>query len=212
MANFINDADLLTWEPGLFIDMVLPAQQPLTIQDGQLADKTLMSATGGFDALAAGQVVVLGSGPGDSAAFAVASITSDTQLELASPPSQFETEAELTVSARTFEPQVTRAHERLCESLGLSTESETGGDDLLTDASVVGLGVARRLEALGALVEIFEAGWRLGGDNRHLADRAASYRKRYGAAMAAASVAVDTDGDGLADRMIQPCLSTLRRG
>lgn len=209
MANFIQDADLLSWEPGLFIDVVLPAQQPLNLTDGQLTGKTLTSATGGFSTLEAGQVVVIGSGSVRAAAFAIESITSDTQIELASPPGGSGSTTGLTLSVRTFQPQITRAHQRLCESLGLAMD--TGQPDLLTDASVVGLTVVSRLEALGALVEIFETGRRLGGENDYLTDRAAAYRQRHIAAMEAASVAVDTDGDGLADRMIQPGLAVLRR-
>ncbi|MFA7235869.1 MAG: hypothetical protein WC058_03305 [Phycisphaeraceae bacterium] len=203
MPNFSNDGDLLMLEPGLFVDLPLVGQTKLKVTDGELTGNVLSSVTGGFNGLTPGDVVVIRSSESDGAAWAANTITDDHTLSLAFEPTGLNATTVLTVIARTLAPQAAEIHDQLLRAVGIAPGAEDANSEL-TEASVLSIGLMKRLEALGTL----ELAYRGAG----LEAKAGEYRRRFAEAMRGARVLIDTDGDGLADVWRMPGVGRLVRG
>jgi len=182
-----------------FVDLAGVAQTTLQVADGQLGGTTLTSATGGFNTLAAGAVVVLRSGVTD-AVVAVASVPDDHTLELADVPTALPSATDLTVIARTFAAQAQQVHEQLLRAIGI--------DDANT---IVSTGLMQRLEVLGTLAMACRAAAGPFDAGDALAAKAAEYDSRFARALESARILIDTDGDGLADVWRLPAAARLVR-
>jgi len=99
-------------------------------------------------------------------------------------------------------------HGELMRAIGIDVDDP---DETLGEASVISLGVMRRLETLGTLGRAYAAAVALVGDNRAINEKAARYRLRFASALNAAQVLVDTDGDGHADVWRTPGVARLTR-
>lgn len=208
MANFSNDSNLLAYEPRLFIDVPLRGQELLRITDGLLVGSTLTSITGGLSALTLNHVATVSSSPADAASFAIASITDDNTLQLSGLHLGLSASESLTLSVRTFEPQVSLVHSEILASLGIDAH-----DPILplSDSAVVSTELIGRIESLGTLWRIFEAGQGVSDRAEAFKAKAEEYRKRYIGALASARVLIDTDGDGVADCWRSPAVGQLTR-
>ncbi|MBI1373912.1 MAG: hypothetical protein GC159_14410 [Phycisphaera sp.] len=203
MPNFITDADLLAYEPNVFNDLPFASQRTLQVTDAAVSGTTVTSATGGFDALSAGDVAIVA-----DVAHAVASITDDNTLELTAAPVALSATTGLTLTARTLAAQATLVHGELMRAVGIDADDP---DETLDESSIVSVGVMRRLEALGALSRAYAAAVALVGDNEAINAKAAAYRQRFAMALSGAQVLVDTDGDGRADVWRTPGVVRLTR-
>lgn len=208
MTAFITDRDLLAYEPHLFIDLPISGQQSVEVSDASVNGTTLTTATGGLASLAAGDVLVLTGDGLEPLTLALESVTDDSTGELANVPAELGGMSGLTVSARSFRPQVELTHAELMRRLSLDPDDPA---QLLDESSVVSVSLVKCLEALGTLKAVFEAGQRLGGDNEHVLAKAGHYARRYEAALRSAAVLIDTDGDGVADVIRHPAAAALRR-
>ncbi|MCC7145158.1 MAG: hypothetical protein IT443_01795 [Phycisphaeraceae bacterium] len=210
--NFCTDRDLLVFEPTVFGDVPLAGQERLRTNDGVVQGTTLESAAGDFAAagVAAGSVVLIGGEPCE-----VVERVDEHQLTITRPRARGAGElmapasgVSLEVVGRTFEPQITRAHQAMLLAMGMDAESlALEGDQsrvLSTEAMV-------ELEALASLELIYRAGVALTGDNAGLAKKAEEYRRRFGRSWEQAVVMIDRDGDGLADRARHLGVQRLRR-
>jgi hypothetical protein len=206
MPNFSTDADLLTCEPNVFVDLPLPSQQKLKVTDAALAGVTVTTATGGFAELAAGDVAVISSTEADAAAFAIASIDDDSTITLEHAPTHLSANTDLTLIVRTFEPQRQQVHEQLMRCVGIDPD----GDDL-DESAIVSMGLMRRLEVLGTLWRAYSAAHTLTGDNITVEAKAAQYARHFNRALAGAVVLIDTNGDGVADVQRTPGAGRLVR-
>jgi len=207
MMNFSCDADVLAYEPGVFVDVPLDGQTVLEVTDGEATGNVITSAAGGFEALVEGDVVVLRS-QNQSIARAVDSVTDDHTLSLTLAPFGLPGLTGLTVIARTFEPQRDRVHEQLMGSIGLSADDTSHG---LDELDIVSQGLMRRLETLGTLWRVYEAasGGPGGKVMQHQAER---YRRMFHEAVEGARVLIDTDGDGRANLWRTPAAGRWVRG
>ncbi len=208
MAHFINDAELLAYEPNAFIDLPYTSQQLFRTEDATIDQQTVTSAVGGFDGLAAQQVAVIGCETVPHSAHAIAAIDSDTQLTLVTAPVGLAQTTNLTLSVRSFGPQIGLVHAELMRALGLDPDNP---DNTLNESAVISQGTVMRLEALGALWLAYNAAASLAGDNRTVREKAEHYRLRYRAAMHSVTVLIDTDGDGRADLCRRPGTVEFRR-
>jgi len=207
--NFSVDADLLAYEPALFVDVPLDGQTVLRVDDGEATGTVLTSATGGFDELAPGDVVVLRVNEAEQITRAVQSVTDDNTLALTVEPIGLSAGTALTVLARTFEPQRALIHEQLMQAIGLSPDDPSHD---LNEADVVSVGLMRRLETLGTLWRVYEAAMSgRGGGNGEMAAYASQYRQMFSDALAGARVLIDTDGDGRANLWRVPAVAKLVR-
>ena len=206
--NFSTDADLLVWEPRLFLDVPLEGQERLRVSDGEAVGNVITSVTGGFSALSPADVVVLRSSPADALCRAVASVADDHAVALAIEPYGLAATTGLTVSARTFGPQRSAVHEQLMEAIGLGSEDPSHG---LDESAVVSVGLMRRLEVLGTLWRAYDAARSGGGSDEALAAHAGRYRTLFAEALGSARVLIDSDGDGRADLWRLPAAARLMR-
>jgi len=207
--NFSVDADLLAYEPTLFVDVPLDGQTVLQVGDGEATGNVLTSATGGFDALWPGSVVVLRTGLADAIARAVDAVSDDHTLSVTVEPMGLAATTGLTVIARTFEPQRTIVHEQLMEAIGLSPADPTHD---LDETDVVSVGLMRRLETLGTAWRAYEAAMSGTGGNEAMRRQADRYRRMFDEAMSGARVLIDTDGDGRANVWRTPATGRWVRG
>ncbi len=206
MPNFSTDADLLSCEPGVFVDLVLPNQQKRRVTDAAVDALTVTSAAGGFSNLNAGDVAVIGSGEVDAAAFAIGAIDDDHTLTLETAPSHLAATSGLTLMVRTFGPQRDFIHAQLMRCVGIDPD----GDEL-DESAVVSTGLMRRLEVLGTLWRAYRAAHALVGDNSAVEAKAAQYEHHFNRALTGAVVGIDTNGDGVADVQRTPGAGRLVR-
>lgn len=206
---FSTDADLLAYEPDVFIDLPFAAQRTLRIADGVIVGAQLTSGAGGFDALSPDDVVVLNAGSSDAVALPIESVESDTQLTLTFAPVGLPATSGLTVEARTLRPQAAVVYEELLRAVGVDPDDPAatiGGDD------IVSVELMRRLEVLGTLAVAYAAAIAPCGDNEAVERKATDYRKRFERAIRGARILIDTDGDGEADVWRSPGVGQLVRG
>lgn len=208
MANFATDKNLLAYEPRVFIDVPLVGQEVLRVTDGVIAGLSLTSATGGFSNLTDSHIVTISSSAADPGSSAIASVEDDNTLTLACRLPSLAASSGLTVSVRTFEPQITQVHAEILTALGIDANDPTLP---LTDAAIVSTALVERIESLGALWRAYEAGVGVSSSSDALASKAEEYRKRYIAAMSSARVLIDIDGDGKADCWRSPAVGHLVR-
>jgi len=208
MTRFATDADLLAIDPGVFIDLPLTGQEKLRIIDGALTDTALSSATGGFDALAAGDVAVIRSNASDVTAVAIASVEGPQTLTLASRPIGLAATTGLTVVVRTFAPQAEATAAELLAAVGVDPADP---DQPLDATAIVSTALMRRLEALGTLSRAYEAALRVGGGEESLREKGERYERRYRAGLRSARVLIDADGDGEAEVWRTPGVLGWRR-
>ena len=190
--TFTTDRDLLALEPAVFRDVPFVSQQRLHVTDATLAGVTLTSAAADFAAaqVNTGSVVLVNGTPLEVLARSDAhtltvSLPRTSLGDDATPPGDG---TGLDLVARTFAPQAALVHDALLALLGV--------DD---DGAIVSLSVMARLEALGTLERVFASALAITGDQVALAQKAADYRHRFGAACRAAVVLLDLDRDGVAD-------------
>lgn len=206
---FSTDADLLAYEPDVFMDLPFAAQRTLRITDGAIAGAQITSASGGFEVLSPDDVIVLNAGSPGAVALPIESIDSDTQLTLVSAPVGLIASSGLAVEARTLRPQAAVVYEELLRAVGVDPDDPAatiGSDD------IVSIELMRRLEVLGTLAGAYAAAIAPCGDNEAVEHKAMDYRKRFERAIRGARILIDTDGDGEADLWRSPGVGRLVRG
>ncbi|MEX2672511.1 MAG: hypothetical protein WD294_10415 [Phycisphaeraceae bacterium] len=211
MVRFSNDADLLAYEPNVFVDLPLAAQRRLRAEDVVVSGTSVAVAAGGLSSLAQGDVVVLGREPGQWTAYAIDQIVDDQALTLGTAAIGFEFEDgdPVAMEVRTFSPQAELVHEELLRAVGIDVEDVAAGLD--ADA-VLSVSVMRRLEVLGTLSSAYAAGVGIAGEQALIEAKAARYHKAFSGAMRSARVLIDTDGDGRADVWRTPGVARIVRG
>ena len=199
--NFSTDRDLLALEPTLFNDVVFPSQTRLEVSDGVVSGTTLTSAAANFAnaQIDAGDVVLIATVPCEVIARVNATTLTVSRLrtqlsDAAIPPA---TGTSLAVIHRTFEPQARAAHDELLRSLGIDPQ----GESAMTEDAIVSLSLMRDLELLATLIRIYEAGAVQADETNRESFRAKviDHRQALRAACRRGVIALDLDGDGVAD-------------
>jgi hypothetical protein len=208
MGNFSTDADLLGYEPNVFAELPFASQRKLKVTDAALSGVNITSATGGFSMLAAKQVAVLEASAAESQSHAIASITGNTALMLATRPVGLSVSTGITLSVRTLCPQATLVHEELLRAMGIDPDDP---DAEVNESAIVSVELMRRLEALGTLSRAYTAAVALVGDNSGVHAKATEYTARFRRALAGAQVLIDLDGDGRPDAWRTPGTAQLLR-
>ncbi len=201
--NFSTDRDLLAIEPAVFEDVPFAAQRRVSVADGSVIGTTLTSAAADFVSaqVDVGAVVLVGGVPHEVLA------RTDVNTLAISLPRTHTTDpgipggdgVGLNVVVQTFSPQAGLVHDGLLRLIGLAPDDPDPG---LTQSAVLSLSLMARLEALGTLEVVYSGAASLVGDNDTLLMKAGEYRRRFRQACAGATLSLDTDGDGLADRRL----------
>lgn len=203
---FSRDRDLLAREPKVFAEAATAGQEKLRVADGAVTGTTLTSTTADFElaGVETGSVVLV-SGVAHEVLDRVDAQTLTVSLlrgrrEAAATPGLQGTG--LVVVCQTFEPQTEAAGRELVRLLGLVQES-------VSEAAVVNLEELRELETLAALRLIYRQAMETVGDSTGILEKARFYENEFDRAWQAAQVALDLDGDGVADRVICPGVQRL---
>lgn len=207
--SFSTDRDLLAIEPSVFEDVPFASQGRVSVSDGAVAGVTLTSATADFTSaqVEAGSVVLI-----DGLAYEVLARVDANTLTVSLPRARITDPgipggdgSGLSVVVRTFSPQASLIHDGLLRLVGIDPDDPTPE---LDESSVLSTALMARLEALGTLEVIYSGAASLVGDNDTLLMKAGDYRRRFRLACSGATLSLDTDGDGEADRRLS--LGTMR--
>jgi hypothetical protein len=206
MTTFCTDTDLLHYEPNICRDAAF-ASQTLIAGTGNLAASVFTIASGSFhDAhLTPGQVIVLTGGT--SGSYPIVTVDSATQLTISvlydglyptsgeAEPSPPGTATGLAYVVRTFWPQRRIVSELIVAASGLDVaDMEAATDQIVNPAAL------RHACTLGSLHLIYSALAAASAEPAEaLLERVRDYERRYRAALRAARVQLDLDGDGHAE-------------
>ncbi|MCE9590164.1 MAG: hypothetical protein K8S99_06535 [Planctomycetes bacterium] len=197
---FTTDRDLLAHEPSLARDVPLPGQQLARADDVAITGATLVSASSDFVAagVEAGHVALVNDTPIEITGRTNATTLTVSRIRAAAddpviPPGDG---TGLVMIVRTYRPQIQAVHDLLMARLGIDPDDP---GSIHTEESILSVGLMRRMETLATLERVFAAGAAISGENRELWHKAAYFRRRFDDACREARVALDTDGDGVAD-------------
>lgn len=207
MTPFIHDADLLVYEPRLFVDLPFHRQELLRIVDGALSGSVLTSVTGGFDTLSPDDVLLIGLDEANLYTAVVLEVSDDNTLTLVEPPLALGDSESLHVRHRTLFPQTEAVHLALMHRLELDPDDPRHG---LDESAILSHHLMRRLESLGTLALAYRASLTADAPSI-IAEKADYYEQRFNRASHAASVLIDQSGDGLPDDVRQLGLVQLIR-
>ncbi len=205
MDYYCQDRDLLSIEPIVFIAGGFPSQQLINGTDGSISGTTFTSAGSNFSTagIKAGMALCsYDTTPSEGNAFEITSIDSATQLTISvlrgsseDSPTPPPAGSNLSFYIRTFEPQIKMTSSTLGEKL--RQMSELAGID---NADFADSEQLRITTAYGTLSSIFTA--RAENAAAHDANwiKAEHYRNEYRKLQLQLRLAVDEDGDGLAEK------------
>ena len=205
MVRLCNDIDILKYEPALFGELH-PANQVLAAgTGGELAGTTFEASGADFVSagIEAGDCVYLRSADGIlDGAYEIVAVDSATQLCVSVLRGDSESDSispgggsDITYRISTFRPQVTEVSLRLMEYLWIRPGQVIGDvsvDEILDSDEV------RQLCAMG----VTAAAYRMlasGAGGENLKEKWQYYEQLFGKGMERCRVAIDKDGDGVAD-------------
>lgn len=210
---FSRDRDLVVHEPGLMRDVGWAGQRRLSVL-GSVSGTQLTLGSGSFiDAgVEAGHVVVF-----DDVTLEIVSVESATTATVslmrgdiagaAVPPFAASNRG---VVVYDFGAQRAIVHRQVLTMLGIDSNSE---DVFGVDESMVtNPGALTRLETLGTLHLIYAGASAPSRGSDRYEQRAELYRQRYQRERESVVVAIDTDGDGIAEATRRPNAFVLSRG
>jgi len=202
---FTSDRELLARELKLLDDAAFLALTRVAVTDAAVNGSTLSSASADFVAAGVdgGQLVNIAATPCevlsviDANTLTVSLLRGRTSDPSIPPPAG----SDLAASVISFAPQRDAVGEELLQVINhlLELDEPIDADD------VVSLHTMRQLETLGALQRIYDGAASVADEHhdRYLA-RADAHRRAFRAAWRDAAIEVDTDADGIGDRILHP--------
>ncbi len=215
MTRFCDDRDLLGIDPEVFLQPGPPAQVPLAGTGGVLTGTAFTAPT---DFTAAGVepgrvLCTYTDSPGEASAWEIVSVDADDALTVSvlradagDPPIAPPAGTELGFEVRSFAAQVAAASNALAETLRRA--AETAGIEL---AEFVDSAQLRTAAAVGALAAVHAARARTTGPSDGHWAKATHFLRELSTLERRLRLAVDLDGDGVAERTRSLGNVTLRR-
>ena len=206
MVRLCNDIDILKYEPALFGELH-PANQVLAAgTGGELAGTTFEASGADFVSagIEAGDCVYLRSADGIlDGAYEIVAVDSATQLCVSVLRADSESDpiappgggSDITYRISTFRPQMAEVSLRLMEYLWIKPGQVIGdvsADEILESDEV------RQLCAMGTIATAYRM-LASGAGGENLKDKWQHYEQLFGKGMERCRVAIDKDGDGVAD-------------
>ncbi len=205
MVSFMNDVDILRYEPVLFGELYLPGQVLAEGTGGALSGTTFTAADADFTGLqvAAGGAIYLRSADGSvDGAFEIVSVDSATQLTVSVLRSESSDEPiapasgeDVSYRVSTYRPQAEEVSFNLAERLGIRpgrADSEIGADDVLDDS------VLKQVCVFGVLSQAY-ATLASKREDEGLWSKSLHYKRLFEQARERCQVCFDVDGDGVGD-------------
>jgi len=203
MRCFSNDVDILRYEPVLFSELYLREQVMASGSGATVAGTTLTAPGADFSAagVAAGGVVYLCSADGaihgsyevvsvDSlATLTVSVVRADASAQPVAPPAA----GDVTYRVCTYRPQAVQVARQLTERFGLA-----GGEGGYTSDDIVDGDVLWQASTYAVIAALYamHAG---AADQDGFWEKSRHYRRLSDAAARRCTLALDADGDGIAD-------------
>jgi hypothetical protein len=211
-----QDRDLLCIEPTIFLGGGFASRTRIAGNDGQLSSTAFTAPTADFiqAGLAAGMVLCTwADAPEEPSSLEIVSVDTATSLTVSvlrespdgepiAPPAG----ASLGFFVRSYRPEIVRASQELAALLSRDGEARRQDVPAFLDAADL-----RETVAAGALAKIYAARTEGAAEGDAEWIKARHYRRVWEAARSRLRVAVDTDGDGLADETRTLSHVTLRR-
>ena len=205
MVRLCNDIDILKYEPALFGELH-PANQVLAAgTGGELAGTTFEASGADFVSagIEAGDCVYLRSADGIlDGAYEIVAVDSATQLCVSVLRGDSESDpispgggSDITYRISTFRPQIAEVSLRLMEYLWIKPGQKIGdvcADEILDSDEV------RQLCAMGVTAAAYRT-LASGADGENFKVKSQEYEQMFGKGMERCRVAIDKDGDGVAD-------------
>jgi hypothetical protein len=205
MVRLCNDRDILKYEPALFGANHLANQVIAAGTAGVLAGTTFGASGANFVSaqVEAGDCIYLKSADGkldgvyeivavDSATqLCVSVLRADSQRDPIAPPAG----SDVTYRISTFKPQIADVSLLLMEYLWIKPGEvigDTCADEILESEQV------RQLCAMGVIATAYRT-LASGADDNNFKDKSIEYEAMFGHGMERCRVAIDKDGDGVAD-------------
>jgi len=198
---FAKDVDLIRLEPGLFQDVAWLAQRQLVLPSVQVVSASMLRVEyfnfnawgiepGGVLLIDGRPVEVIDIPLQDLIFFSMVRASDDDEtLPVHGLPT------DVALEAQTFSPQIRAEHDRLMRALGLATIDPDAPDE----TSVTNPRAVARVEALGALAQIYAAAAPLPGADSVLGAKAERYAAQFERERRSLAVEIDLDGDGAPD-------------
>ncbi len=205
MITFLNDADILKYEPILFGELHLP-WQVLTAGTGGTLSGTTFTATGADFVnaqISAGGVVYLQSADGSlDGAYEIVSVDSPTQLSISVVRSDSEAAAvappaasDISYRISTFAPQANEVGFQLTEYFGISPGNPASDIDVedVLDTSVL------KQASVFAVISSVYASLASKAKDENFWKKSLYYQKLFAKARERCRLSIDVGSDGLAD-------------
>jgi len=208
MARLCNDIDVLRYEPALFGELHPTNQVLATGQGGELAGTTFEASNADFESsgIEPGDVIYLRSADGIlEGGFEITAVDSATQLCVSvlrgnsesnpiAPPVSGPV-ADILYRISTLKPQIESTSLRLTEYLWIQPGqaiSDFSAEDILDSEAI------REVCAFGAIATAYRT-LASNSDSENFRDKALHYEQLFAKGMERCRVALDKDGDGVAD-------------
>jgi hypothetical protein len=204
MVRLCSDKDILKYEPALFGELHLKNQVVASGTNGVLTGTTFAANGANFVSaqIEAGDCIYLKSADSSlDGVYEIVAVDSATQVCISvlradaeddpiAPPVGTQTTG-LTYRISTFKPQIAEVSLRLMEYLGLKS------DDVLAD-EILNTDEVRQLCAVGAIVLSYIT-LAAGASDENLWSKAEHYKQLFSERLERCRIAIDKDGDGVAD-------------
>ena len=205
MVRLCDDRDILKYEPALFGTSYLTNQVIAAGTSGTLAGTTFQASGANFVSagVEAGDCVYLKSADGKlDGVYEIAAVDSATQLcvsvlradsqdDPVSPPAG----SDVTYRISTLRPQIAEVSLRLMEYLWIKLGEQVGD---VSASEILKSDEVRQLCALGTIAAAYRT-LANGTSSDNFGGKQQEYEKLFGEGMERCRVAIDKDGDGIAD-------------
>jgi len=207
-----TDRDLLAREPRLLDDATLVSQTLITVTDANVSGSTLTSASADFEAVGidVGHLIIINSVPCEVLARVDANTLTVSKLraltaDVSIPPGDG---SSLAASVITFAPQRQLASDELLNILNrfLDLDEPFTADDIVSTSQM------QQLEALHALSLIYASAATVSDEQfDRYQTKATQHQTAFRNAWRSAAIVIDTNSDGVGDRIIHPARLQLQR-
>jgi len=205
MVNFLNDADILKYEPILFGELHLPGQVLAAGKGGTLSGTTFTASGADFVSaqVLAGGVIYLQSADGSlDGAFEIVSVDSATQLSISVIRADSDDDAiappaatDISYRVSTFGPQANEAGFQLTEYFGIKPGNPASDYDA---EDVLDTNALKRVSVFGVMSSVY-AMLASKAKDENFWKKSLHYQKLFEKARQRCRLSIDVGSDGVAD-------------
>jgi hypothetical protein len=212
--DFCHDAELLAWEPGVFLESAFAHQALVKEVAGTVTGTALVMAATSLGNVVSGMVAQVTLADGSLTQLAeIASATDSTHAvisalrgrssESAIPPL---TQGPVKVTVISFRPQISAVGDSLLSLVGVASDRDSEASPTYSDASGF-----KPAAIFGTLAAIYRTLVETHSASSVTFSKKAFYEGLFNAARQTIAATVDQDGDGIPETRVQSAAHTLER-